>query len=315
MLRRAFVASLLGLAASTARAACAQTAAPSTTIRVGVVPAEISGQIFYGIDEGFFTRHGLAVRFTPFGSGGAIASAIAGGSIDIGMVDLASMIIGHAKGVPFVGLAPGLVNSEKRATFAIVVKGDSPIRAAKDFDGKTIAVNGLNNIAQLSAQSWIDTNGGDSKTVKFVEMPLPLKKDAVLQGRVDGSLDTEPFLTYGIEAGLRPFMMGKTGIAPVYLLDFWAATKDWAEKNPVTVAKFIAAVRETSAWANKNHDLSAPILAKYTKIPQAVVLRMHRGEFAETNDPKLVQPVIDAVARYGWIAKTFPASELFYATK
>lgn len=296
-------------------AGIAQTSAPPTTIRIGVVPGEISGQIFYGIDKGFFAKNGLDVQLMPFTSGGAIASAIAGGSIDVGMVDLTSLIIGHSKGLPFVGLASGLLNSTQGSTFAIVVRGDSPIRSARDFSGATIAVNGLNNIAQISAESWLDHNGGDSKSVKFIEMPLPLKKDAVLQGKVNGSLDTEPFLTYGIDAGLRPFMMGNTGIAPVYLLDFWASMKDWADKNPATVMKFVAAMRETSQWANKNHVLSAPILAKYTKIPEDVVLRMHRGDFAETNDPKLVQPVIDTAARYGWIAKTYSAAELFYSTK
>lgn len=312
---RRFAAALALCCATLAATAAAQTAAQPATLRIGVVPGEISGQIFYGIDRGFFAKNGLDVQVQPFTSGGAIASAIAGGSIDVGMVDLTSLIIGHAKGLPFVGLASGLVNSERGSTFAIVVRGDSPIRSAKDFDGATIAVNGLNNIAQISAESWLDKNGGDSKTVKFIEMPLPLKKDAVLQGKVSGSLDTEPFLTYGIDAGLRPFMMGNTGIAPVYLLDFWAATRDWADKNPATVAKFVAAMRETSDWANKNHALSAPILAKYTKIPEDVVARMHRGDFADTNDPKLVQPVIDAAARYGWIAKAYPAAELFYPSK
>jgi len=28
-------------------------------------------------------------------------------------------------------------------------------------------VNGLNNIAQVSAMAWIDNNGGNSKLVKF----------------------------------------------------------------------------------------------------------------------------------------------------
>jgi hypothetical protein len=39
---------------------------------------------------------------------------------------------------------------------------------------------------------------------------------------------------------------------------------------------------------------------------------MHRGQFALANDPKLVQPVVDAAAKYGLIAKGFPAAELFY---
>jgi NitT/TauT family transport system substrate-binding protein len=297
--------------ASTVRASHAQTAA-LTTVRVGVIPAEICGQIFYGMDEGFFAEHGLQIETASFGSGGAIASAVAGGAVDVGMVDLTSLIAAHARGVPFVALATGLENSEKGTTFAIVVRGDSPIHDAKGFDGATIAVNGLNNIAQISAESWIDHNGGDSKRVKWVELPLPAKKDAVLQGRVTGSLDTEPFLTYGLDAGLRPFMMGNTGIAPVYALDMFITTRDWAEKNPATAAKFAAAMREASRWANRNHNLSAPILAKYTKLPQGVVARMRRGTFAENNDPKLIQPVIEAAVKYGLISKPFPANELYY---
>jgi hypothetical protein len=54
------------------------------------------------------------------------------------------------------------------------------------------------------------------------------------------------------------------------------------------------------------------MLAKATHIPLDVVQRMRRGTFAVDNDPKLIQPVIDAVVRYGIIDKGFPASELIY---
>jgi len=62
------------------------------------------------------------------------------------------------------------------------------------------------------------------------------------------------------------------------------------------------AIHEIAVWANKNPQLTAPILAKYTKIDVGVIGRMHRGQFAERFEPGYVQPVIDAAAKYGVIA-------------
>jgi NitT/TauT family transport system substrate-binding protein len=307
--KRGLFVSALTAAAMSPNAARAQTTIP---LKIGIIPAEICGQIIYGVESGYFTRAGLDVQTETFSSGGAIAAALAGGALDIGMVDLTSMINAHVRGIPFVGLAPALVNSIEAPTFGIVVRSDSNIRVARDFNNKSIGVNGLNNIAQVSAMAWIDNNGGTSKSVKFVELPLPAKAAAIKAGTIDASLDTEPFLTYGLDQGFRAFLMKVKPIASPYLLDLFAATQDWAQRNRLAVAKFIAAMRATSLWANANRELTAPMLAKATHIPLDVVQRMRRGIFAVDNDPKLIQPVIDAVVRYGIIAKGFPASELIY---
>jgi len=42
--------------------------------------------------------------------------------------------------------------------------------ASTDINGKTIAINGLKNINEIPTDAWIDNNGGDSKTLKFIEM-------------------------------------------------------------------------------------------------------------------------------------------------
>ena len=44
----------------------------------------------------------------------------------------------------------------------------------------------------------------------------------------------------------------------------------------------------------------------------AFALATYARPRSTNNDPKLVQPVIDAVARYGRIEKSFPAAELIY---
>lgn len=310
--RNALALTFLGAAASAPRLARAQSGG-LTPLRVGVIPAEVAAEIFYGSDMGFFREHGLDVQIQSANNGAAIAAAVASGSLDVGLSDLMSIVSAHARGLPFVFLAPGIVTSYTAPTFGILVRGDSPIRTARDFNGTTMGVNGLNNISHIPVEAWIDNNGGDSKTMKFVEIPLPQMAAAVAAGTVQSTVPPEPWITAAVEQGERIIFMEHGAIAPEFLLSGFMTTRDWAARNAPVAARFVAAIRETALWANRNHAASAPILAKYTKIPPAVVERMHRGDFAVAFRPELVQPVIDAAARYGVIAKPFPASEIYVA--
>ena len=149
------------------------------------------------------------------------------------------------------------------------------------MNGKTFAVNGINNISHVPVLAWIDNNGGDSKSMKWVELPLPAIPDAIEAGRIDGGVEGEPFIQFAVSKGERAIFMDKGAIASRFMLSGWFATKDWIAKNPAAAKSFIAAIRETAAWANKNQDDSAPILSKYTKTPVAVIQKMHRGLYAE----------------------------------
>jgi hypothetical protein len=51
-------------------------------------------------------------------------------------------------------------------------------------------------------------------------------------------------------------------------------------------------------------------LSKYSKLPLETALRMHRAYYGEKLDPALIQPVIDATAKYGVIDKPFPAAAI-----
>ena len=291
----------------------AQTApAATTTLKIGIVPVEAAAELFYGIDMGFFKKQGLDIDLQVMQNGAAIASAVAGGSLDIGFADTISISSAHARGLPFVYLAPTLLNTYTSPTLAMVVLGSGPIHDAKDLNGKTIGVNGINNITMVPFEAWIDKSGGDSKTVKWLEVPLPAANDAIAGGKIDGGTLGEPFITFGADKGLRAIYVDKNGIAPRYALAGFMTSKDWAAKNPALAAKFIAAIKETAQWANANHAASAPILSKYTKIPLPVVEHMKRGEYAETLLVSDFQPVIDAAAKYGVLPKAFPAAEMFY---
>jgi NitT/TauT family transport system substrate-binding protein len=310
-----FAALFLAVLFLTTGVAGAQAAKPLTVVHIGVIPSEVAAEMFYGVDQGFFKKAGLDVQLEFFNNGGAIAAAVASGDLDLGLSDLMSVINAHARGLPFIYAAPGLLTTIKAPAIGLLAPTASAIKDAKDFDGKSVAVSGLKNIAQIAASSWIDANGGDSKTVKFIELPFPSLVPALAQGTIQASVANEPWMTLASENGNRLIFMDKGALAPAFLLSGWVTTHDWVQKNPDTLARFVSSVHQIAVWANANQQAAAPILAKYTKSDIAVIERMHRGTFAEKFDPGYVQPVIDAAAKYGVIAAGFPATAIIQDAK
>jgi NitT/TauT family transport system substrate-binding protein len=306
--------SWIGLTSAAVAAMPLRSAAQSAVpLRVGVIPAEVAAEAFYAVEQGFFKNNGLEVELQSFNNGGAIASAVAGGALDVGLSDLLSVITAHARGLPFAFLAPGALskNDAKESVFGLLTRPEDAIREPRDFNGKTFATNALHNIGQLFAEAWIDANGGDSKTTHWVEMPYPALIPALMQAKSVQVVGTnEPWMTVGKDAGAHTIYYEHNAISPTVMLSGWITTRDWVAKNPALAAKFVTAMREAARWANRNRATAGPILARYTKLAPATVENMHRSEFAETFDAAAIVPTIDAGAKYGIVPKPFPMSEI-----
>jgi len=148
--------------------------------------------------------------------------------------------------------------------------------------------------------------------VKFVEMPYPAMLPALDAGTIDGAAIVEPFMTFSqAKPGkYRLISLTDRNLAPVFAVAGWSTTVDWARKHPDLAKKFVDVMLETARWANANHAQSAMILSAIAKIPPEVAGKMERAYYGERLEPGLLQPVIDATAKYGVIPKAFPASEV-----
>ena len=285
--------------------------AQEATIRIGALLIDNTAEVFFAQDQGFWKKAGLNVDITTFQSGSAAASALASGAVDISIADSVSMAAAHAHGIPLIYLAPATIYTPAQPAYALLVPINSPIKTAKDLTGKTMSVNGIKNIVQIPTEAWIDNNGGDAKSVKFVELPFPAMSAAILDGRVDVGSVSEPFITGGLDTGkLRMISVADKNVAKSFMFSGWCTTQEWAKKNPDLVTKFIAVMSETAKWSNANKALSSQILVKVSKMPAEIASKMIRSYYGEKLDPALLQPVIDAAAKYGVIAKTFPATEV-----
>jgi ABC-type nitrate/sulfonate/bicarbonate transport system substrate-binding protein len=285
--------------------------AQETTLKIATIPIDVGAEVFYARDAGFFKKAGIDAQIQSITNGGAIAAAVASGAVDIGFSNLVSIATAFRRGVPITIIAPAGLYSTKAPTSVCVVARNSPIRSARDLDGKTFATNGLKNIAEFGPRAWIDKNGGDSSTVNFVEMPFPEMSVALAQGRVAAALLAEPSATE-FKNSTRLLAKCFDAIAPRFMISAYITTTSWANAHRDLVRRFQEALRETAAWANKNHDQTADILAKEAKISPQVAHAMNRSEYPETIDPALIQPVIDVAAKYGGLGAPFPASEMIY---
>lgn len=284
-------------------------AAAGETVVVATSPNDSGAEVYYALDKGFFKEAGLDVELRSISNAALIHAGLLAGSVDIGSVSVPAAAIGHEKGLPYVLIAPGAIYSSKATTSALVVAKNSPIATAADLTGKTVGVRDLQNPGTVACDAWVDQNGGNSKSLKFVEVPDFEAEAAVVQGRIDAASIADPFLHDALQrGGVRVLASTYNAIANEFMIGAWFTTQSYAKSHPEIVRKFNAVIIKTAKWANSHQAESAQILAKYAKV--VIAPGMSRVTYAERLDPAQVQPFINAGAKYGMLKAPFPAREL-----
>jgi NitT/TauT family transport system substrate-binding protein len=281
-------------------------------LKVGYVPIADCLQLYVAQDKNMFTKQGLSVELLPLQSGPKIIEALASKSVDVGISNVVSTVIGHSKGVPIVGITGGPVETEGRKTHALLVLETSPITQAKALAGKTVAVNALRNIEHVMLRQYLEKNGVPVDSVKVVEAPFPQMEGVLKNGSVDAVMAIEPFITLAQNnKTVRVLGYPYTDVRPRSIVSLYDVRSDWLTQNPDTARKFAAAISEATEFINNNGSESRQILLKYTKIPQEVADKVVITEFQGKADPADLQIWIDELARQGIIEKAFPAQEAF----
>jgi NitT/TauT family transport system substrate-binding protein len=286
----------------------------SEAVRFGVVGVEEAALPYYAQEKGIFKAAGLNVELTVLPNGGSVTQGILGNALDVGVTNSGSMSAAYLQGLPLQMLACGAVYAPRSPISHLAVGKESGLKTAKDLSGKTFAVSTLHDMIQGTVLAWIDQNGGDWKTIKFIEMPPPQMAGAIVAKRIDGGAIVEPFFTVSKNdlANIGYNYSAVNDNKPFQTLGI-AASKDWLAKNAATGKKVAGAIHEAAKWANnpKNFAEAATLLATFTKVDPAIIAGYPRLAFAEANNPGLIQPVVDMLAKYTFLARGFSAADLF----
>ena len=284
---------------------------PLTVIRVSSVGGYDLAPLFYAQRTGMFKKAGLDLHYEPASSGAVIIPAVVQGTYDIGHANVISLILAHMHGIPIGLIAPGAAYDVKTPYAELAVPADSTVHSGADLNGGLIAVPSLNDFTTVGISAWVDKNGGDSKTLKFLELPSSASPAALEQHRVAAAMLYYPAASQAVAAGkARILPHGFGAVGDYFMATGWIASTTWAAAHPAAARAFTDVVLRAIRYANAHHAEMVPIMAEITGIPAEFIRVMPPSTSAPALDPALIQPVIDVAQRYHMIPQAFPATDI-----
>jgi NitT/TauT family transport system substrate-binding protein len=300
---------------STVLGAAALAAAPrrgraaNTELRIATLPVDPAACAYYGKALGFFQAVGLDPQIQVIQSGAAIVTALVAGSIDIGWSSPVSVATAHLRGLPIEFVAPGGLYVRGHQTAGVVVTDDSPLRTARDLEGKILAVDTLRTAGEFASKLWMAQNGADPTKLSVVEVPFPAMGAALAQSRIDAAFSAEPFITES-KTRLRFFADAFSAVGPRFYVGAWVSTQQWADAHRDLIEKFNAVVSKAATWANDHHRESAVILSNYSGIDLATTQKMSRVIYGTRLLASDIQPPIDLALRTGLLKAPVRAEDV-----
>jgi NitT/TauT family transport system substrate-binding protein len=283
-------------------------------VRLAGVATDDLTPIYYAIKNGLYQKAGLDVEIVPTSSGTAATEAVISGAYEMGKGSLVASLVAHLKGLPLTIVGNGAIWDVKSPFSMMVVAADSTAKTGADFNGKTLSTAALNDLNQLAMMTWIDKTGGDSKTTKWIELPNAAAGEALAEHRVEATSLNEPQLSAATDSGkVRILAPAYSAIGEHFAFTVYFAQPDWAAKHPDVIKKWVKVTYAAATYTNAHHAETAPMMADITKIPLAVISKMARVNGATTGDPALIQPCINAAAKYNNISRAFPAKDAYFS--
>jgi NitT/TauT family transport system substrate-binding protein len=277
--------------------------------KLGYMKIVDNAAMFMAMEKGFFKAEGLELETVPMAGGAVIVQGVTSGDLQIGWTNVISLYQAHAEGFDFKLMGGGAANVKaKHESHAIQVAKASLIKGAKDLEGKTVAVNTLNNIVHLMAMAWIDKNGGSSAKVKFVEVPFPQMEATLSAGKVDAASIHEPFATAAVEKGqVRVLAQPWGDVLPKFLIASWFASEKWLAKNKAMAQAFGRAISRGVDTIQSDPEGSRAAMIKWAGLNPNLAGKIGLPVFEKGISEKDLQATIDLTQKYKLISKSIKA--------
>jgi NitT/TauT family transport system substrate-binding protein len=280
--------------------------------RLGYMKIVDNAALFVGMEKGFFKAEGLELETVPMAGGAVITQGVVSGDLQFGWTNVISLYQAYAEGFDFKFIAGGATNVKgTNESHAIEVLKASSVIRAKDLEGKTVAVNTLNNIVHLMAMAWIDKNGASSAKVKFVELPFPNMEAALVAGKVDAVSIHEPFATAALVKGVARVLSHPWGeVQPKFLIASWFASEKWIQKNKEMTQAFVRAINRGIDAINADPEGSRNTMVKWAGLSPELAGKIGLPLFEKNLAEKDLQATIDLTQQYKLISRPIKARDV-----
>jgi NitT/TauT family transport system substrate-binding protein len=199
----------------------------------------------------------------------------------------------------------------------VLTMPNSPIKQAKDLEGKTVAVNILNNIQSLSLNALLRAGGVDPAKVKYRAVPFPQMGAALQKGQIDAVHTAEPFGT-DLQRKLKARVVvdGGSGTAVSGLpVSGYLSTQQFVDKNPKAAAAFQRAISKAQQLATSDRKKVDQVLPTYARLDAGTAAALNLPGFPPSLDPAQLQRLADMMLRDGLLKKKIDAGSLVFTGK
>jgi len=254
----------------------ARATTPTRTLRIGFQKGGLLLLVkTQGLLEQRLARLSWQVKWLEFPAGPQLLEALNVDAIDFGVTGAPPPVFAQAAGTRFVYVAaePGQPSSE-----AILVKPESPLRSLADLKGRRVGLQkgSSSHYLLIAALAKAGLRYGD---IQPVFLPPADGRAAFERGAIDAWVVWDPYLTIAQAATQARVLADFGALAPQVRppWSFYEARREFAEQNPELLrAHLIPLLAEVGAWANKNPEQAARVLAPAFGLDEALVLRLQR---------------------------------------
>lgn len=293
----------LKLAALTLLGAMLATSSAEAATKLRIIYSAVSGYAasYVAKDQEFFAKRGLDVEFVPAAHGGAIIAGVVSGSVEVGTPTPTVFLQAIDGGLDQVALAATNVFPE-RTNSGVIVRAGSNINSAQDLIGKRVGVPGINGLLDVVLRRWLTARGVDTRRVTFVEVSFPQMSNALRAGNVDAVVVVDPFYSRILEQKTGNLLDNYTkGLPDGTIASVYSATSRWAAANGPAVKAFQEALVEAVAFSKSNPEATRESIAKYTRLPPAVVATLPIPNLAARIQPSDLRFWIDVMKERGML--------------
>lgn len=243
---------------------------------------------------------GVKIDWKQFDSGRDVNTAMAAGSIDIGLVGSSPAAAGISAGIPYevIWLYDVIGDNE-----ALVAKKGRGIKAVKDLVGKKVATP-FGSTTHYHLLVAFKVFGVDPKKATILDMQPPDMLAAWQRGDLDAGFVWEPTLIKMVEADGEIILSSRALAEKGFLTaDVAVVRKAFAQKYPGLVVAYLRSLVRAVDFYRQSPAEAAKAVAKEFGIPPAEAERQMKTLVMPGGQEQLSDRYLGTSARRGALAK------------
>jgi NitT/TauT family transport system substrate-binding protein len=295
--RRHVLAGSAALMLATARPALAQGAPDIVRVGKAVYSAFSFAMVDVGNDAGIWKALNMQLDITAFRGDAQVESALAGGSLDVGLGSGPAMVY-RSKGVPAIAVA---IMAGRPLDMALVVAHDSPVKKLSDLKGKSIGVTTAGSLTDWLARQVAAGQGWGPDGVTILPLGgMETRVNALATGQIAASVHdlTE---AYELERRGKGTILTLFGdIVKNFDTHVIFASDAMVNGRPAVLARFLKGWFQSVAYTRNPKTKAAAIatIAKVMHVDESVVYKSYPAMMEMmSSDGAFTQSALDVVRK------------------